>query len=258
MTCLAVLQSDFQSHLLGQPSDVARQIVVRGISVEQRLHIYCNAYQVRLLENLKDAFEKTWAYLGDAEFEAAASAFINEHPPLQRNLRWYGEDFPEWLASRHVSESEIAELALIDWQLRHAFDGPDASPLAVEDIACLMPEDWERVGFGFVPTLAMSSLRTNSIVIWRAIDEEKTPPASVQLPESQWLITWRKGWQPHFRTIHPIERFAMSLLIQGDSFAAVCQVLEARWPERGAAKLAAQYLAAWLSDGLLSDLTFQS
>lgn len=257
MTPLAVLQSDFQSRLLSRPSDVATHVVARGISVEQRLHIYCNAYRVRLLENLKDAFEKTWAYLGDAEFEAAASTFIDEHPPLQRNLRWYGEDFPEWLASRHASESEISELALIDWQLRLAFDGPDASPLATENIARLKPEDWERVGFGFVPTLAMSSLRTNSIVIWRAIDEDKTPPASVQLPESQWLITWRKGWQPHFRSIDPIERFALSLLIQGDSFAAVCQMLDARWSERGAAKLAAQYLATWLSDELLSGLTFQ-
>ena len=58
---LTRLQIAFHEHLLNQPSTIAQEVIAGGrISVEHRLHIYHNAYRLRLLENLRDAFEKTW------------------------------------------------------------------------------------------------------------------------------------------------------------------------------------------------------
>lgn len=254
MTCLARLQSDFHAHLLDRPSDIKGQIVAGGVTVEHRLNIYHNAYRVRLLDNLKDAFEKTWTYMGDLQFEAAAFKFIEEHPPLERNLRWHGKEFPAWLASYHPLDPEIAELAFIDWQLRRAFDGPDAKPLIAEELARLAPADWETVGFRFVPTLALGALRTNSVSIWRALDEDQAPPLSAELAEQQWLLIWRREWQPHFRSVDAVEYFALSQLIQGTSFAALCEALDEQWPDRDCTALAGQYLATWLADALLMEV----
>jgi hypothetical protein len=85
---LAGLQAAFHDHLLDRPSPIAHEVFVGGrIDVEHRLHIYHHAYRVRLLENLRDAYEKTWAYLGDARFETSALAFIEDNPSRHRNLR---------------------------------------------------------------------------------------------------------------------------------------------------------------------------
>ena len=253
---LTRLQVAFHEHLLGQTSEIAQEVKMGGrISIDHRLHIYHNAYRARLLENLQDAFEKTWTYLGDSAFESAALAFIEEHPPRYRNLRWHGADFPQWLENRFPADADIAELALIDWQLRRAFDGPNATIVQAAELAGLSPEDWATVGFRFAPTLFIAPLRTNSVGIWHALDEEQAPPAAEALHEPCWLLIWRKGWQPHFRTIQAVEHAALSQLQEGESFAQVCAALGELFSDQKAAIVAAERLRTWLEDGLIVGLT---
>lgn len=253
---LARLQIALQDHLLNRPSAIAQEVTMGGrISVAHRLQIYHHAYRARLLENLRDAFEKTWAYLGDTEFESSALAFIEGNPPRHRNLRWYGADLPQWLAKQFPQDADIGELALIDWHLRRAFDGPDAAPIGPAGLAGLSPADWETVGFGFVPTLYMAPLRTNSASIWRALDQGQTPPVARPLPEPGWLLIWRKGWQPHFRTLQAVEHAVLSQLLEGASFAQACAFLSRQYADPEATALAAERLTTWLHDELIVGLT---
>ena len=253
---LTRVQVAFHDHLLNQPSAIAQEVLEGGgIGVDHRLHIYHNAYRVRLLENLQDAYEKTMAYLGDETFEAAALAFIEDTPPRHRNLRWHGAEFPQWLASRFPQDLDIAELALIDWQLRHAFDGPNAAPIRPADLAGLSAEDWASVGFRFVPTLFIAPQRFNTVNIWHALDQEQVPPVAASLPEPTWLLIWRKGWQPHFRTIQAAEHAALVQLQGGASFAQVCAELSDQFSDQEAASVAAVSLNAWLQDEMIAGLT---
>ncbi len=258
MSTLALtgLQIAFHDHLLNQPSSIAQEVIEGGrISVDHRLNIYHNAYRVRLLDNLRDTFEKTWNYLGDDTFDDLALAFIEANPPLHRNLRWHGGEFPQYLADQFPQDTFIAELAIIDLQLRHAFDGPNATPLAPAELAGLSTEDWESVGFQFAPTFFIAPLRNNSVSIWHALDQEQTPPAAVALPEPSWLLIWRKGWQPHFRTILAVEQAALSQLHGGASFAQVCDALSQQFSDQEAASVAAEGLRTWLQDELIVGLT---
>jgi hypothetical protein len=249
------VQRAFHDHLLDRPSDIAAQVVAGGrIGVDHRLHIYHNAYRMRLLECLQENFEKTRSYLGDSAFESSALAFIEETPSQQRNLRWYGDAFPRWLANRFPDDGDIAELAEIDWQLRRAFDGPDADPLQPAALAALAPEDWETVGFRFAPTLCLLPIGYNSVDIWHALDEDRTPPSAVPLPEPAWLLIWRKGWQPHFRTIMAVEHAALSQLLAGSSFSAVCESLGQQYSDDEAAAVAGESLGAWLQDEMIVGL----
>lgn len=253
---LSGLQVAFHDHLLNRPSDFAQEVVDGGrITIEHRLHIYHNAYRARLLENLQDAYEKTWTYLGDATFEATARAYIEVTPPNHRNLRWYGTTFPDWLSSQFPDDGDIAELAMVDWQLRQAFDGPDATPINSSSLTGLPSADWETIGFQLTPTLRINSLRHNSVPIWHAIDQEQTPPASELLAESSWLLIWRKGWQPHFRTIGAVENSALKQLQDGTPFAEVCSALTEQFSETEAATVAAESLLVWLHDELIVGLT---
>jgi hypothetical protein len=253
---LTGLQTAFHNHLLNLPSAIAQQVAGSGrITVDHRLHIYHHAYRARLVEALQDVYEKTWAYLGDDTFESSALAFIEDNPPQHRNLRWYGAQFPEWLAQQFPQDLDIAELASIDWQLRCAFDGSNATPINTEELAMLAPAQWETVGFRFAPTLFLAPLRYNTIGIWHALDQEQTPPVAEPLPEPSWLLIWRKEWQPHFRTIHAVEHAALSQLLAGASFAEVCADLDQQFPEQEAASVAANSLRAWLQDELIVGLT---
>jgi hypothetical protein len=253
---LANLQVAFHDHLLDRPSPIAHEVVDGGrLGVDHRLHIYHNAYRVRLLENLRDAYEKTWAYLGDASFETSAMTFIEDNPPRHRNLRWHGAAFSQWLANHFPQDPDIAELALIDWQLRQAFDGPDATPVQPEELAGLSAEDWAGVGFRFTPTLFVTSLRFNSVSIWHALDQDQVPPVAESLLVPTWLLIWRKGWQPHFRTLQAAEHAALMQLQDGKSFAQVCAALGEQFSDQEAASVAAGSLRSWLQDELIVELT---
>ena len=253
---LSTLQIAFHDHLLNRPSAIAEEVVDGGrITIEHRLHIYHNAYRARLLENLQDSYEKTWAYLGDENFEATARNYIEETPPNNRNLRWYGATFPAWLDSQFPEDGDIAELAMLDWELRKAFDAPDATPIHAGALGGLAPAEWETIGFKLTPTMHISPLRYNSVGIWHALDLEQAPPASELLPEPGWLLTWRKGWQPHFRTLGAVENAALMQLQQGTPFAEVCTALTNQFSESETATVAAESLRTWLDDKLIVGLT---
>lgn len=251
---LARVQGDFQHYLLNVASPIAGQVKPGGrIPVDKRLGIYHNAYRVRLIDTLRDTYEKSWHYLGDELFGQCASAYVETHPSSHRSLRDYGAEMPGWLAVLFPGDLDIAELALMDWQLRQAFDGPDAAALPLEALAGLAADDWETLGFRFVPTLVLSPLGFNTPAIWGAFDQGQPPPVAQPLPAPAWLCVWRRGWQPHFRTLDESEFTALSALCKGARFAEVCQTLSETCAD--AATLSAHYLRTWLTEGLVVGLT---
>ncbi len=250
------VQVALHDHLLGRTSFIERELVDGGrIPIARRLQIYHHAYRARLQETMQDTFEKTWAYLGDDAFAAAALAYVEGHPPAHRNLRWYGEAFPCWLSQRFPADADIGELAMIDWQLRQAFDGVDAVPVPATALAELCADDWLTLGCRFAPTLCLEPVGFNSISIWHALDRDETPPAAVSLQDHAWLMIWRKGWQPHFRTIGVFEYAALCGLRDGATLAEVCLDLGTRFGDEGAAPRVTGHLQTWLVEELVVGLT---
>lgn len=248
---LATVQHDLHDFLLNADDRITPRIQTGGrISVAQRLGIYHNAYRVRLADTLRDTYEKTWTYLGDATFDACALAYIELHPPTHRSLRDYGAALPDWLTIRFPDDLDIAELARMDWQLRQTFDGPDESVIGLDTLTTLAPDDWETLGFQFVPTLQLLPLHFNTPAIWSALDQELAPPGAQKLAAPAWLCVWRQGWQPHFRTLDETEFRALDAARQGARFATVCQQLAET--SDAAQSLIARYLHVWLTDGLIA------
>lgn len=255
-TSLGRLQAALHDHLLGRTSGIEAEVLAGGlIDTPRRLRIYHHAYRARLLEALRDAYEKTWSYLGDERFDACAGAYIESHPPIARSLRWYGADWPAWLDAQYPADGDIGELAALDWQLRRAFDGPDAAPLPLSSLQQLTPADWESVGFELAPTLQLLPLRFNSLALWHAIDREQMPPPAQPLSRPAQMAVWRKGWQPHFRSLDDIEHAALDALQRGSSFAATCLGLERDFPGHDIAAASAGHLRQWFDDELVVAVT---
>ncbi|KQW42461.1 MULTISPECIES: DNA-binding domain-containing protein [unclassified Roseateles] len=252
MTSLAQLQVDFQRHLLTGDAAIATHIRASGIGTARRLHIYHHAYRMRLVDTLRDSFGHTLLYLGDEHFNAAALAHVEGHASTHASLRWYGHDFPDTLAARFVEAPQVAELAQLDWALRRAFDGPDAPVLTLADLAALAPERWADVGFSLHPTYARLQLRQNTLAIWQALDQDREPPEAEPLDEPGELLIWRRGHQPHFRSLQPLESAALAGLHAGLGFAAVCAAMSEQFPSEDAAAAVGGLLRRWVDEELLS------
>lgn len=248
-------QLQFQQHVLGAADATP---LISGDAARQQLglRIYVNAYQQRLLETLIDSYEKTHAVMGAAAFEAAALAYIAEHPPTTRSLRWYGEHFDAHLAAGGTDRPRSAawaELARLDWALRGAFDGPDADALDASVFADLAPEAWATLRLVPVPTTQLLVFRHNTVAVWQALDDDEVPPdLQVADIEVDWLV-WRKGLQPHFRSLHRAEATLLRAMLDGSSFASACAQAEAGVPaDEDVSMLIGGFLRQWLEDELLA------
>ncbi|MGK0489950.1 HvfC/BufC family peptide modification chaperone [Sphingomonas echinoides] len=245
---LLAMQRTFLDFLLDQPTDIP--VAVNG-GAGPGLAVYHNAYSAQLIACLKDSYERLWAWLGDDAFEAAARHHIGRHAPTSWTLGDYGIGFADTIDALYPEDPEVAEIAALDWALRRAFDGPDASPF---DPARLAEIDWDDAVIHFVPTLELIPVKTNCGAIWTAIAASDDVPAAQMLPESGWMRVWRVDLQPHFATIERTEMDAIQLAASGLSFARLCDRLAEKIGVEEAVLAAGRYLTSWLQDGLIADI----
>lgn len=249
---LSALQSHFIDHLLDNPSAISDYIVSDAhMDAARRLHIYHHAYRARLMEALKENYDKTWTYLGDEQFENACLAYINQTPSTHWNLRYYGSNFPSWLADNFSQDLEVADLASFEYALRDAFDGPDADVMTPEDASRLPAEAWESMRFAFHPTARIIRITHNVIAIWSALIKQEAPPSPEALPAPIPILVWRKDVQPHFRTLDADEVGVLELAFSGQDFSAICEHLARDCPLDVAIPRAGHFLRTWLGDSLL-------
>jgi hypothetical protein len=253
---LNALQQDFQDYLLGseieQPSILPEIQAGYGLPAPERLAIYYHAYRLRIRDALSDAFDKTHRYIGDELFYELCYAYIAAYPSGYRNLRWYGAQFPDFLAERLSEHPLVGELGRFEWHLSLAFDAQDKPVLVPDDLRALQASDWESLGFSCQASLHVLALRSNAVAVWLALGEEQEPPqAEVNDTPVNWLV-WRKGLQPHFRSATQAEKLALQGLRDGKSFSMVCA--DAAAGEADNTTQIAGWLQSWLKDEILSGI----
>src|ERR1700737_4140664 len=96
---LLELQRNFQAHLLMGNDAIPKSVVdAPPLAPAERVRIYRNAYRVRLLDALTDAYPILFKILGDDVFENLGHAFVDAHPSVHRSIRWYGRELAGFLA----------------------------------------------------------------------------------------------------------------------------------------------------------------
>lgn len=253
---LAALQDRFQAYLLDPAQDgaaLAGAIATQsGLPAGDRLAIYYNAYRIRLREALDESFARTGVYLGDELFDRLCDGYVQAHPSPARNMRWYGQDFPAYLAQQLDEHPQVAELGTFEWTLGLAFDAADAPALGADDLRHLAPEDWATVRFLLHPSTQLLALRSNAVAIWLALDKEAAPPEVALGDQASGWLVWRRDHQPQFRSMSRLEHEALNDVRQGLDFGAVCAAASARGTVEDPAAKMAGCLRAWLDEGVLT------
>ncbi len=220
------------------------------VGAQKRLDIYRNNYRSSLTGVLADHFERLHAWLGDEQFDNVADAYVTLNPSATRNLRYYGAGFPGFLAEHYPDDTEMAELARIDWALRAAFDAPDVALLDAAAVGAL-GDAWIERRLTLHPSAALLAVRYNVAALWTALDADEEPPEPAELPEPATLLVWRNGQQPNFRSLSAIEASALQLLDNRASFTDLSADIIERIGEAAAMEELATWLGQWLADGVL-------
>ncbi len=242
---LLELQREFRSAVLNRSSGIEARLAGR---CEIGLAVYRNAYRLRLRDCLRETYEKTWAWLGDARFDAAVGRYVDANRPRSWTLADYGEGFADALAVDLPDDPEASELAWLDWAMRRAFDGASALPLQAAQHASI---DWDNSVLRFAPTLALRAIATNCGAIWAAISDGKTPPEAEMLPAPAALCVWRKDLSPRFRTIEGGELLALRLARAGVPFGEICRLVALGRSDADVVAGLGRLLARWLEDEML-------
>jgi len=212
--------------------------------------IYHNAYRGRLKEALAEVHTKTWMWLGDESFEVAALTHIKRYHSKSWTLNNYGHGFCDTLDSLYPDDPEVAELAKLEWALHLTYAGEDTSPI---DTSQLSKIDWTFAKFIFVPTIQFFDIQTNAPAIWVALNNQETPPQVEHLFKTATIMVWRKGYDPHFRTLDYIQSEAIKHLFLGLSFAEVCEALIVE-NDQEKTNLIASWLRDWMQAEIISEI----
>jgi len=248
MTALAHIQAALQQAVLA--GGAAPDGLLRGGG--PGLGVYQHAYGARLLEALADNYSVLALALGDTDFSALGQAYVQAHPPTEPSIRWFGhrlagfmDDWPD------LPHPALADLARLDWALRHAFDAAALPALTPEQLAATPPEQWAELPLRLQPHVQLLALRWAVGPAWHALAEARDGGHEAALPPpvplDHALLVHRSGLQPHWRSLDPLETAALAAL-QAEALT-LGQLLE----QVGEAALPAcvGWLQRWALDGLL-------
>jgi hypothetical protein len=255
MSHLANLQAEFQAYLMDDVKGAGfiKSIVDdKKVGAKTRLGIYFDAYRLRIIEALATAYPQLKALLGDVLFNKVAREYIDAYPSTYLNLRWYGSQMREHLQETLVQHPIAAEMADFEWTLSLAFDAEDVPGLSLQDLATIPPESWSALSFEFQPAIKTIQTSWNTIFVWQALEAEEKPPKPTKESQTQTWLIWRKDFNSQFRLITEMEVIALNMAMMGATFGDVCASFEAEMDEQAAMTTAAQYLATWLQEGMIS------
>lgn len=257
MIRLDSLQGRFLDHLRRR-ADFPRAWCAQGtVDSDTGLAIYANAYAARLREALEADHPCLSRYLGDDLWSRFCAGYIEEHPSRVRSLRGFGAQVPQWLAHNppFAEHAEVAALADFERVLMDVFDAADASRIDWSAMQAFAHPDWPYLQLTFPPSVRVFSASCNAVEIWRALKDERDPPA-VRKDVGLMHLLWRDAERiTRFRPIEDGEWPALqACLLEGADFSALCERIALGHDKQQVPALAVSILRKWFDEGLIVDV----
>jgi hypothetical protein len=251
---LKALQQQMMSYLMDDKLAIAKQVVEHGgISREVRLHIYKNAYHMRLKETIDNDHQILGMYLGDDLFDKMVTDYTKAYPSNNTSLRHFADSLPHFLTYHAPFQDYplISELAHFERLLMVAFDAKDAERFTRENLLAIPHHEWPDLVFRFHPSVQIASFHFNAVETWQALKQEKTPEPAIQV-KNTWLLWRNEDRLTQFRSIPEQEHCLITMMLNGSDFSSLCDHLLAQELSDDVSQLALNYLLTWLDDGILA------
>lgn len=225
------------------------------LAASERIDIYAQMYFARLVDVLQSDFPRVANILGCERFHALAADYFAQHPSTHPSLHHLGQGFSVFLRAR----TDIADLpflsdvAALEWARLAVFDAPDSTPLRIEHLQGVAPEQWPTLRFQAIPALQVTRHQWPAHEVWKAAEEGAGEWNDPQ-PVPTVLRVWREGFSVYHAKMDTPEPVALERILAGDSFAVVCSALESVLSAEEAAATVGSLLLRWIEDGILAQL----
>jgi hypothetical protein len=227
-----------------------------------RLEIYRNAYRARLVEALRETYPRTCRWVGDEPFARAAAHHLISRPPSSWTLDDAGVGFPETVRSLFARDSEVAELAWLEWAMHRCYVSADAPALDAPAFALRTAgfgdADWAAMHLAFLPGTQTAVLAHRIDRLWQELKETTdSVPATPMVRDGEGplgCIVWRDGLAPVFATVPAVEAALLQRMLAGACYGELCATLTDELGEEAAVSEAGAMLGRWLHRGLIADV----
>lgn len=257
MKDFARLQSEFQRAILDGDSTVLADILDSPRQSRDVLFdVYRHAYVSRLVESLGKSYELLHRYMGEELFGEMGRAYVATTPSHHRNMRWYGDTLPIFLAGAGQPYADypiLGELAALEKALNDAFDAPDTPVVALADLAAIDPARWQDLVFLPHPSVRRFDFATNALAVWSALRADEEVPEAQVGAEPERVLVWREDATSMVRTLGVEEAMMWDEAANAIPFGQLCAMLATYDDPDNAAARAAAYLGTWVQAGLVAE-----
>lgn len=219
------------------------------------MDIYRNAYRARLVDALRDTYERTAKWVGEDVYRQAAAHHVITCPPNSWTLDDAGEGFPDTLRGLFAKNPEVPELAWLEWAMHRAFVAANAEPLDAagfgEAAATFAEEDWANMRLTFLPGTDLLRVSNDISKLWNVLGEDEFERPEVALEGPIYCVVWREALKPVFMQVDNAEGTALALMQKGATYGAMCEELIDLLGEEDAVAEAGAILGRWLHNGLI-------
>ena len=252
---IAELQQEFMDHVL----DDARPLPAGWTGRHaQGLAIYRNAYRARLVDALRDTYERTAKWVGEDAFSRAAAHHLITRPPRSWTLDDAGNGFADTLEQLFTDDPEVAELAWLEWAMHRCFVAADAQPVDGPGFARATAgygeTQWAQLRFKFVPGTDVRRADHDIVTLWRSLGDSVGGAGNCARIAGQHCAVWRDGYKPVFMMTEAHEGEALRMMLGGQTYGEVCAHLIGLSGEDEGVAQAGAILANWLRNGLIAGL----
>ncbi len=257
MSALANLQEKMQTHLLVGDEQVLAQLLnpPQG-TIHERLAVYANAYDWRLIDALDKEYGLFTKLLGEEAFVDLAEAFIDAYPSQFYSMADFSKPFVQFLSEHppYSQQAYLSEIAALIKALIVSLEAADAPILSYEALQVIPAQNWPSLCFKSHPSVQCFSFAWNSFAIWQALAQGKSVP-NPQL-EACYCVVWRKELQSYALTLTEAEAVTLKALQAGVCFADICEAIYSKgfMNEAQSATWVANLLARWLDEHLFSEV----
>jgi hypothetical protein len=209
---------------------------------EERLEIYADGYEARLIESMEKIFPFLTKYMEEELFDESCSEYLHQNPSTFFSISQIGHLLDIFLKNKNLLiESEIASL---EWAIHQAQDAADASALTESDLQKISEEKWGSVILECHPSLQLLLFDYNTLSIYEAINKNEVEKRST------FCRVWRKGLQTYYRSIQEAEFIFLKNIQKKISFAEICENLINHMTEEEIG----QTISRWLQDEIITDI----
>lgn len=255
MNTLAARQADFMAQVLDDERPLPAGWTPRHAA---GLAIYRNAYRARLVDALRDTYERTARWVGDDAFRAAAAHHVIQTPPNSWTLDHVAEGFVEVLEELFANDPEVTELAWLEWAMHRAFVAADIAPLDAAGFAAASAgfgeAEWAGLRLGFLPSVNFRVLSHDAGALWNTLAEDEFDAPDYVLPTPGAMIVWREDLRPTFMPVGEAEGHGLGGMLRGASYGELVESLAGKVGDEQAVMQAGAMLGRWLGNGLIAGL----